>query len=71
MMIKAGVVLTKFFLQETRFTQSGSLSQLIYSPFHELDYGTILCWATNNLGHQVEPCTFHIIPAGLYDIKYI
>ena len=54
-----------FFLKETRFTQTGSLSQLIYSPYHELDYGTILCWATNSLGDQEQPCTFHIIPAGL------
>lgn len=40
------------------------MSQLIYSPLHELDYGTILCWARNDLGEQEEPCTFHIIPAG-------
>ena len=40
------------------------MSQLIYSPYHELDYGTILCWAANPLGEQQEPCTFHIIPAG-------
>ena len=63
--VKVQLVFTKFFLKETRFTQSGSLSQLIYSPYHELDYGTILCWATNNLGDQEQPCTFHIIPAGL------
>ena len=51
-------------LQETRFSQNGTVSQLIYSPYHELDYGTILCWAANPLGEQQEPCTFHIIPAG-------
>ena len=50
--------------QETRFSQNGTVSQLIYSPYHELDYGTILCWAANPLGEQQEPCTFHIIPAG-------
>ena len=50
--------------QDTRFSQNGTQSQLIYSPFHELDYGTILCWAANDLGEQLEPCTFHIIPAG-------
>lgn len=51
-------------IQDSRFSQNGSMSQLIYAPVHELDYGTILCWAGNNLGEQEEPCTFHIIPAG-------
>ena len=51
-------------IQSTRFTQNGTISRLIYSPYHELDYGTILCWAANNLGQQEDPCTFHIIPAG-------
>ena len=37
---------------------------VMFSPHHELDYGTILCWAENELGVQEEPCTFHIIPAG-------
>jgi len=51
-------------IQDNRFSQNGTMSRLIYSPYHELDYGTILCWATNKLGEQEEPCTFHIIPAG-------
>ncbi|XP_023324436.1 titin [Eurytemora carolleeae] len=51
-------------IQESRFTQIGPVSNLVYSPFHELDYGTILCWAGNQLGHQQLPCIFHIIPAG-------
>ena len=55
--------------QDSRFSQNGSMSQLIYAPVHELDYGTILCWAKNNLGEQEEPCTFHIIPAGIYRHK--
>ena len=51
-------------IQDTRFSQNGTMSRLIYSPYHELDYGTILCWAANELGEQEEPCTYHIIPAG-------
>ena len=63
------MVLIFLSLQDTRFSQNGTLSQLIYSPFHELDYGTILCWAANDLGEQLEPCTFHIIPAGEHRSK--
>ena len=38
--------------------------QLIYSLNTGRDYGTILCWAENKLGTQLEPCVFHLIPAG-------
>ena len=30
----------------------------------ELDFGSILCWATNDIGRQDEPCIFHLLPAG-------
>jgi hypothetical protein len=30
----------------------------------ELDYGTLLCAATNKIGKQKFPCIFHIIAAG-------
>lgn len=28
------------------------------------DYGTLLCWGSNELGRQVDPCIFNILPAG-------
>lgn len=28
------------------------------------DYGTLLCYGSNDLGSQTEPCVFNIIPAG-------
>lgn len=28
------------------------------------DYGTLLCYGSNELGTQTEPCVFNIIPAG-------
>ncbi|XP_037916377.1 nephrin isoform X1 [Hermetia illucens] len=35
-----------------------------YTPMTEHDYGTLLCWATNEIGSQSEPCIYTIIPAG-------
>lgn len=35
-----------------------------YTPMTELDYGTLLCWGTNEIGAQKEPCVFYINPAG-------
>ncbi|XP_068208272.1 protein turtle homolog B-like isoform X2 [Palaemon carinicauda] len=35
-----------------------------YAPKSQLDYGTLLCWAFNNIGEQANPCAFTIIAAG-------
>lgn len=45
----------------TRHTQS----VLTYKPVTEMDYGTVLCWASNTAGQQMSACIFHIIPAGM------
>jgi len=34
------------------------------SSLHCQDYGTLLCWATNEIGDQSEPCVYTIVPAG-------
>uniref|UniRef100_A0A8D8YLF4 Nephrin n=1 Tax=Cacopsylla melanoneura TaxID=428564 RepID=A0A8D8YLF4_9HEMI len=44
--------------------RSGTLSVIAYSPTTELDYGTLICWASNKIGHQRVPCVFHIVSAG-------
>ena len=41
-------------------------SVLHYSPSTQNDYGTVLCFANNEIGRQREPCQFHVIPAGMY-----
>ncbi|XP_023033100.1 uncharacterized protein LOC6638446 isoform X2 [Drosophila willistoni] len=35
-----------------------------YTPMTENDYGTLLCWASNEIGDQSEPCVYTIVPAG-------
>lgn len=42
----------------------GTSSVVSYTPMTELDYGTLLCVATNRIGKQRQPCVFHIIAAG-------
>ena len=36
-------------------------------PRTEMDYGSLMCWASNSIGRQEEPCVFHLIPAGKPD----
>lgn len=50
----------------TRHTQS----ILTYRPVTEMDYGTVLCWASNTAGQQKNACIFHIIPAGKPEAPY-
>ncbi|KAG7159873.1 putative Immunoglobulin domain-containing protein 5, partial [Homarus americanus] len=47
-----------------RYTSTGSQSIITYTPMTSLDYGTLLCSATNPIGTQKDPCVFHILPAG-------
>lgn len=47
---------------------SSQRSDLRYSPVSDLDYGTLLCWATNAVGTQRTPCTFTVFPAGKPDM---
>ena len=47
-----------------RFVSNGTRSVLSFSPMTPRDYGTILCFANNEVGRQREACVFHIVPAG-------
>ncbi|XP_066262553.1 nephrin-like isoform X2 [Euwallacea similis] len=46
---------------------NASTSILSYAPVQDLDYGTLLCYASNNIGNQRVPCVFHIIAAARPD----
>ncbi|CAL4183029.1 unnamed protein product, partial [Meganyctiphanes norvegica] len=50
-----------------RFTSSSAHSMITYTPMTSQDYGTLLCWASNDIGTQRDPCIFHIVPAGKPD----
>ncbi|XP_037073232.1 protein turtle homolog A-like [Pollicipes pollicipes] len=49
---------------------SETRSMLTYQPKTEMDYGTIFCWATNDIGRMARPCVFHVIAAGPPDPLY-
>ncbi|XP_069192808.1 uncharacterized protein [Procambarus clarkii] len=51
-------------IPENHITENLTLSMLTYTPKTLLDYGFLLCWATNSVGKQREPCVFKIFPAG-------
>jgi len=41
-----------------------TVSELIYTPKGERDYGTLACYGRNAIGKQSEPCVFQVVPAG-------
>ncbi|XP_053603831.1 nephrin isoform X2 [Plodia interpunctella] len=47
-----------------RYTSNGSASSLKYTPVADLDYGTLSCSASNEVGAQVAPCVFQMVAAG-------
>nr|XP_053634411.1 nephrin-like [Cherax quadricarinatus] len=51
-------------IPEAHITNNLTLSMLQYTPHTQMDYGFLLCWATNSVGKQREPCVFKIFPAG-------
>ncbi|XP_063905692.1 nephrin isoform X2 [Zophobas morio] len=52
---------------QAHISRSGTSSVVSYTPMTELDYGTLLCYASNRIGTQRVPCVFHIIAAGRPD----
>ena len=53
-----------------RYNNNQTTSLLSYKPAASLDYGTLLCYATNSAGVQQEPCVFHILTAGNVAYNY-
>lgn len=55
-------------IAESHVSTKGLESSLSYIARTELDYGTLLCWGTNELGKQKKPCIFKVVPAGPPDM---
>ncbi|XP_076325621.1 neural cell adhesion molecule 2-like [Tachypleus tridentatus] len=49
------------------FENSGLSSMATFTPRNNQDFGSLLCWATNDVGTQREPCVYTVIPAGVPD----
>ena len=41
------------------------MSFMNYAVSEEDGEGEVLCWASNELGEQSEPCVFHVVPLGV------
>ncbi|CAL1684767.1 unnamed protein product [Lasius platythorax] len=57
-------------IPQAHVTSDRTRSTASYTPMTELDYGTLLCWGSNDQGGQLEPCVFHIVPAGRPDTPH-
>lgn len=44
---------------------NGTMSELVYTPESERDYGALTCWGRNTIGKQEAPCIYQVIPAGV------
>ncbi|KAI5740682.1 hypothetical protein M8J76_006082 [Diaphorina citri] len=51
-------------LPGSRSTSFGSVSIYNYTPQHDMEYGSIDCFAENHIGKQVVPCRYQIVAAG-------
>ncbi|KAG8228132.1 hypothetical protein J437_LFUL000134 [Ladona fulva] len=49
----------------TRFTSDASISRLNHTPVSDMDYGTLACWGSNEVGRQRNPCLFQVVAAGM------
>ena len=57
-------------IPQAQVTSDHTRSVTTYTPTTELDYGTLLCWGSNDQGSQIDPCVFHIVPAGKF-FRYV
>ena len=49
-------------IQQDQMRLNGSSSTVEFIPRTEMDYGHLLCWAENDIGRQISPCVFQLVP---------
>ncbi|CAO1351340.1 unnamed protein product [Diamesa hyperborea] len=51
------------YLDSERYSKNGTRSILHYTPVTEQDFGTLSCWALNEIGEQSVSCLFQVVLA--------
>lgn len=51
-------------LGRDQYTEEGPRSMAMYTPLTPLNFGTLMCWASNKIGKQSVPCVYQVIAAG-------
>ncbi|KAH6930233.1 hypothetical protein HPB50_012142 [Hyalomma asiaticum] len=46
------------------YSHAQTRSTAMYSPQSSDDFGYLLCWGANEVGKQLNPCNFTVVPAG-------
>lgn len=57
-------------IEQSKFNNNGTKSILSFSTASDHDYGSLSCWAKNEIGVQSTPCIFQLILAGEFLIPY-
>ncbi|CAL4179464.1 unnamed protein product, partial [Meganyctiphanes norvegica] len=56
-----------FDIPEEKTTTGVGHSLVLHTPHSQQDFGSLLCWAVNDVGKQIEPCIFRVVPATVPD----
>lgn len=51
---------------QNQVSSDGTRSTLSYTPNDDMVYGTLLCWGSNEIGVQKQPCVYHLNAAGKF-----
>ncbi|XP_054717865.1 nephrin-like [Uloborus diversus] len=51
-------------IEVKKFFSEGTSSTVYYTPYNMLGYGALLCWGSNTIGRQKDPCVYRVVPVG-------